>query len=1031
VAGQTLKFADFEVALDGPELRRAGCSVAIQRKPLELLVYLLQRRTRVVSKAELLEHLWPDLAVTDLTLMSALHDLRRVLDDTDNPHRWIVSTGARDYRFVGAVEEGVAAPPASTERLPRSSELPFVERADVMEQLMQSLTAAAAGSRRVSFLAGEAGIGKSRTALEHAEAARQQGFLVCTARCHGGEGVAPFWPWLQIVRSALTTRDLQALAPRDRELIKPLAWIAPELAEPLGTDARHDVHLVDSRFRLFEALMVLLRELSRVQPLLVLIDDLHWGDEASLLFMEFLSEHLVQARLHIVAGFRATEAQTNPVLARMLGAVAAHVNTERLDLQGLGRASVAQLLAAASQRPPAQSFVESVYSATHGNAFFVCEIARLVATGQLDVTQQHATVPIPQRVRDAVRPRITRLSEGCRALLKLACVVGGELELLPLSSAAAQAQARTLALLDEAEVAGLLRSDERRVGRYRFAHDLVRETLYRDMTALERAGLHERMALALEALADNDHLEDVAYHYGEAVLVGAADKAVHYAQRAGDRAVKLMAYEAAVAHYKRAQSALEMVRPAQPERSCELLLAQAEASWGTVTDAKAVQEQFVRAAQSARAIGSSNLFARAALGRTGNSAGPGDFRDMGRVDELDIELLTAANVALGDKPSTLKASIMARLALGVVRKHSQLAEVLSGAAVRMAERFDDPETLASVLRCRHEVLSGPQYLRERLAIARRILTLARQTDCRPLELDALLFASRAHLELGEHTMAEETGTEADTLAGQMRHPGARFRSSIRSVLLLTTQGNFDQALVDAKQFLRRDFARILTAQGTFKVQCFMIYTLRGEHERLLQDPVAAYAREQWPMIRYWLATASAAVGDMQTARTELDAAASDAFAGVPRDHTLLGSLLFLADLCFATRDVERARQLYVVAEPFRGLVAAPLMATLCFGAVDRGMGVLQHVIGDYALAQQHFERAVQIEGSADARPLLAQTLERYAHMLRDRDEPADRERVQHMARQLEQIRRDLGCVPRATEAVSEQPRLSVVGSRDS
>ena len=576
-----------------------------------------------------------------------------------------------------------------------------------MLELEASLHAALSGERRISLLAGPAGIGKTRTALELVGLARQLGVEVHLARCYGGQGAMPFWPWLEIVRSALGGKRLGAFAAWKRNLIGPLAWIAPELAETTLLEPRRDIHLLDVRFQLFGALTALVRELCQDKPRLMFIDDLHWGDDASLLLLEFLSQNLLDARLHLVGAFRDGEVGQEHTLRRVLGAIAGHSGSERIDLVGLRSDSVAQILALAAGREPARGFAEKVQRATAGNPFFVSEIARLVASGQLNATLENAEVPVPARVRDAVRLHLKQRSSACEDLLKLASVTRRQIELFLLTAAFGKSQSHTLELLDEAESAGLLRRVSSDPGCYDFVHDLVRETLYRDLTRLERVSLHRMVATALESLRDPDRLEELAYHYAEAAEEGVADKALFYSQRAAEKAVSLMACEDAVAHYDRALTALRLLEGSDPELSCELLLAQAEAAWGTLEQAEAVQQRFVRAANSARAIGSGTLLARAALGRTGYGAGPGDFRDISSIDLLDIELLTEASGALGNQPSKLKALVLSRLGLAVIKQQPPLAIELAAEAQTMAERLADPETLAWVLRYRHEVIRGP------------------------------------------------------------------------------------------------------------------------------------------------------------------------------------------------------------------------------------------------------------------------------------------------------------------------------------
>ena len=492
----------------------------------------------------------------------------------------------------------------------------------------------------------------------------------------------------------------------------------------------------------------------------------------------------------------------------MLGAVAGHSGSERIDLVGLRSDSVAQILALAAGREPARGFAEKVQRATAGNPFFVSEIARLVASGQLNATLENAEVPVPARVRDAVRLHLKQRSSACEDLLKLASVTRRQFELFLLTAAFGKSQSHTLELLDEAESAGLLRRVSSDPGCYDFVHDLVRETLYRDLTRLERVSLHRKVATALESLRDPDRLEELAYHYAEAAEEGVADKALFYSQRAAEKAVSLMACEDAVAHYDRALTALRLLEGSDPELSCELLLAQAEAAWGTLEQAEAVQQRFVRAANSARAIGSGTLLARAALGRTGYGAGPGDFRDISSIDLLDIELLTEASGALGNQPSKLKALVLSRLGLAVIRQQPPLAIELTAEAQTMAERLADPETLAWVLRYRHEVIPGPDFVHERLVLADRLLRLARQVGCRPLELDALHFVARDHFELADLAAASRAAMEAAALSATMRHPGAHFRSAVSSVLYLTMRGEFVLALRAAQECFERDSAEI-------------------------------------------------------------------------------------------------------------------------------------------------------------------------------------------------------------------------------
>lgn len=977
---RVIGFRGFRLDLASGELCRGAAVIELARKPRELLAHLVAHRDRVVSKAELLAALWPGITVSEDALTSALRDLRRALGGTgDSPV--VATVRGRGYRFVAALDDG--APAAARE--------PFVGRAAALAQLVAALRDAMTGATRISLLAGPAGIGKTRLALEVASVARGLDAAVHVARCYGGDGALPFWPWLDVVRSALAGDELVGLGAADRARLAPLAWLAPDLVP--GGEQRRDLDVLDARFRLFDAIAAALRAVCRARPRLVVIDDLHWADEASLLCFEFLVDQLVDERLHLVCTVRDGESAGDATLIRAVGAVAHHDGGERIDLDGLDRPAVSELLAAAAGRAAPEAFSARVHDATAGNPFFVTEIARLVGSGHLEAERADA-VPVPVRVRDAVRLHLGRRSAACQELLQLASVFGRRIELAPLAGALGRPPRDVLALLEEAEAAGLVRSGDAPGASHAFVHDLVRETLYRGVERVVRAQLHRRMAAALAACAD-DRLEEIAYHYGEASADGeACEAALSYARRAAERAVARMACEDAVAHYQRALEVLQRLDPGRLDERCRLLLAQAEAAWGTLEDAVAVRARFVRAAEAARATGCAEMLARAALGCTGHGSGPGDFRDISIIDEVEIDLLTEASAALGATASRLKSAVLARLALAMIHRARPAAEALAVEAVAMAEQLDDAEAVAHALRYRHDVISGPAMVHERIAIAGRMLTLARAVGSRPLELDALFFLARAYLELGDLAAAGSFADEAGAIAAEMRHPGAGFRSGTRRVLALTLRGAFAEARDAAESLFVRDAARNLAAAGTLAAQRIALAVRQGDADQaiaLLQTE--AVRRPVWTLTRATLGAMYLDAGRIADARRELERIARDDFAALAPDHTWLSCIQFLADLCLAFREADRARSLYRRALPFQDMIAAPYFATTCDGAVARGLGVLAHAMNDHAAAAQQFRRALQIERRLGSPPLIEATLVRYARLLIDRGQPGDADRA--------------------------------------
>lgn len=532
-------FGNFELDEAARELRRHGALVKLQPKPFALFLHLLKNRHRVVGRDELHVAVWPDVVVSDQALSSALRDLRRALGDTDNGARIVATLRGQGFRFIGDVTRVDAVAAGALDRELKGSlclngETELVEREDAMQTLLAAVAAIHRGRTRVSFVRGPTGMGKTRLATELVRRVKSLAVDGFVGRCFDGDGIVPFLPWLQVVRSSLAAGRV-ALAREIKPALSQLAWIAPELSNAAEIDARADLEPSEARFRLFDAFRLFLLRLSEVRPLLVVLDDLQWADQASLLLFEFLIQSLTEARVHIVATFR-DKPRPSRTLSRVLEVGARHAGADFVDLEGLSRESVAKLLECAARERPAPEFIEAVFGATRGNPFFVTEIAHLVSRGELDASSPHGTVPVPKRARDAIRWQLERLSQGCRSALELASVVGRQFDVAVLARAADEAPSIVFERLGEAEAAGLVTHVDERPGSFAFTHDLVREGIYRDMATAIRVRMHRQLAEALESLAHSDsqiRARDIAFHDWEGI-VDDDHKALHLGRLAGE-----------------------------------------------------------------------------------------------------------------------------------------------------------------------------------------------------------------------------------------------------------------------------------------------------------------------------------------------------------------------------------------------------------------------------------------------------------------------------------------------------------------
>jgi predicted ATPase len=493
----TAVFGDFELDVANAVLLRGGTPVKIQAKPLAMLVHLLRNRQRVVSKAELLAALWPGVSVSEQALWSALRDLRRALGESDSAQPTVRTLRGRGFRFTADVVNGDVLSACSE----RSSSAPppadFVDRDKAMIMLRGSLGCAVRGEMRVSFVAGAAGMGKTRLASELAREARGLGFEVRVGRCLDREGALPFWPWVQVLRGLIRSERTAATARQLYAALPELWWIAAVRARPAQAPDYADLDRAEVRFRFFDAAGVFLQRVSEAHPLLICLDDLHWADEASLLLLEFAMASLHGARIHLLGAFR-DPPRPEHTLSRVLAAGAREQFTERVDLRGLAREGVAVLLGHAGGKAVAPAVVDAVMASTVGNPLFVTELAKLAAHGELDVTELRRELPVPARVRDLARWQFARLSESCQRILQPLSVIGSELELAALACAVQTPRHEVLAALSEAEAVGLVVANREQT-RFAFVHDLVRESIYRDLSIAARMRLHRLVAEALEA----------------------------------------------------------------------------------------------------------------------------------------------------------------------------------------------------------------------------------------------------------------------------------------------------------------------------------------------------------------------------------------------------------------------------------------------------------------------------------------------------------------------------------------------------
>jgi DNA-binding SARP family transcriptional activator len=879
-----------------------------------------------------------------------------------------------------------------------SGAVPFVGRERELGDLLHGLEEALAGHGRSFLISGEPGIGKTRLAEQVSRRARERGAEVLVGRCWDAGGAPAYWPWVQAMRTHiqgsdrdLLRRELGRGAPDIAQILPELDELYDELPAPPSGDPE------GVRFRVFEATTSFLRSASRTRPLVLVLDDLHAADAASLLLLQFLVAALADARILLLGVYRDVDPGLRHPLSETLAELRRHPVTRELPLSGLPEDDVASFVSLTSGREPAARLVGTLHRATDGNPLFLGEVMRLLATEDALESISDAAVwrrTIPESVRAVIRRRLRHLSENCQLVLVLASVLGPEFDLEALEQVSEASGDVLLDVLDEAARERIVADVPGQPGRLRFTHALIRDTLYDEVPPGRRVQLHRRVGDALEKLyADNiePHLAELAHHFYESARPAAAEKALAYARRAGERSLGRLAYEEAARLFTVGLKVLDRMERPHDEIRCELLLALGDAQART-GETPMSKRTYREAAELAERRSLSDHLARAALGYGGRF-----IWDVSRDDAYLVPLLERSLTMLVDEDSILRVRLLARLAGGPLRDSSADAErrrALGAQALEMARRLGEPSTLAYALLGYISSHHSPDFTPAQVEIAQELVDVA--LEARDLEravdgYEAHLIAS---IELGDLPAARADLEAMAGLAEELGQPAQRWLVTVHRGVLALLHGRLGEAeeLIAETRFVG-ERALGWSAAATHGLQ---LYVLRREQGRVqeVEELVRQAARDNptYPIWRCVLANMLAELGSINEAGAEFHALAADEFGRLPFDEEWEVSTCLLAETAARLGDTDRAARLHELVLPYADRVAISY-PEISLGPVSRFLGILASTIGEYDDAARHFEEALATSARIGARPWLARTQDDYAHMLLRRGEPGDAEKA--------------------------------------
>jgi DNA-binding SARP family transcriptional activator len=891
-----------------------------------------------------------------------------------------------------AVPAAAAEPPASA-RPAVETRGAFVGREGELAELVGGLNDAFDGRGRLFLLVGEPGIGKSRLAEELIAHARVRGARILVGRCWEAGGAPAYWPWVQPLRAYARESDPAALSAQLGSGGVHLAQIVPELRQYVPALAESpSLESEGARFRLFDAAAEFFRNASRDRPIVVVLDDLHAADAPSLLLLRFLTRELGTMPVLLVAALRDVDPLLGQPLSEALADVARVSATRRLSVGGLSGREIAEYVELTAPEIASPELLAALDEETEGNPLFVGEIVRLLsAEGVRADPTAELRLELPRSVRDVIARRLMQLSEECSRVLLLASVVGREFDLPAVAHVAGLSENELLDVLDEAMAARVVSAVPSTPDRLRFAHVLIRDTLYEELPATRRLRLHREIGEALEALYEGNrqaHLAELAHHY---LLAGAtaAENAIRYATAAGDQAASQLAYEEAARHYSSALQVLETRGARDEEKTCDLLLSLAEVLSRAGSSAQA-KEAFRRAAAIAEREDWVDKLAQAALGYCGRFA----WSRAGS-DPTLVPLLERALAAVGQQDSAARVRLLARLAAAIRDDPFRDRRVaLAQEAVEIARRTGDPLTLAYALEGYWVAAEGPDPRGEGTVVGEQLVSLGEEIGDEERVFTGRDFRLNAFWKLADRSGVDVELDLLSSLADRLRQPAQQWYVGAARTMLALMEGRFEQA----EQLIAETLALGQRAESWNAVvsQRLQLFVLRRAQGRLdaLEGTIRRSVHEYPALLRFRCALAHlhGQLGREREVRSALDGLLARDLGREHRDAEWLFTISLLVDPCALLGDQAAAATLYSLLLPYENLYAqAPVEAS--FGSLARGLGVLATILRRFDDAQLHFDTAVEKERTMGARPWLAHTQQDYARMLLARSETDDRERA--------------------------------------
>ena len=732
-----------------------------------------------------------------------------------------------------------------------------------------------------------------------------------------------------------------------------------------------------ARFRLFDSITRFFKNSGRSQPLVLVLDDIHWADEPSLQLLQFLAREIEDSSLMVIGCYRDVELSRQHPLSQTLAQLSRESVYQRHLLRGLGREATSQYIEAAAGTKVSQEVLEAVYTHTEGNPFFTTEVIQLLSDrGELSGESVGGPdgIRIPEGVREVIGQRLNGLSEECNRELTKCAVLGSEFgvdALVRISPEINQDQA--FELMEEALGMRLIEEVPQQLGRYRFTHALIQETLAGELSLTRRVRLHATIAEELENLYGDDledHAAELAHHFAMAEAALGPEKLVQYSLVAGERSLAAYAYEEALTFFQRGLSAKgEEELDAQ---SAALLFGVGRAQLALF--GRSVIPEASRNLDRAFEFYADSGNTKSAVAIAEHPVPTVIGRNTGAINRISQAL---PMVAEGSLVSGRLLALQGRI-LGQDVGNHEAANHAFGLALEIAQREED-------LGLELKTLAGAAYIdfyncqwQACLEKFSRTESLAPSVDDPESKLMARLAAVVAEIYTGQLGAARQHAVEGMALAERLRDRFLLSSALYRHGIVSEMEGDWEAAkntgsrgleLLPMEPRLLSCLISVEYETGNFDQGEIYLNRSLGVMRLAEPGPILEYALNAYSIPL--CGRIQEKTYDHDLAESVADSVLSSPFVSPLTARFAQTGLAFHA---VTLNDVVAARDLYTTLKPIQGNIILRVSG-------DRVLGLLAQTFGDLELAESHFNDSLDFCRESGYRPEFAWTCYDYAETL--------------------------------------------------